>query len=332
MKLLSDAIDSYLTYRRTAYTRSTAEASDQTMRQFMAVVGNIQTKGLMPKHAERFQSHLLSKGMKPNSVNHRMSQLSNFSKWAVANRYVPAHFVGTVRHIPVPKRPRLRIPVNEFPRLLDAAERPDYRITVAIGLFAFLRSGEIGTLKVSDVDLDTGFLSVLIHKTNDWDEMPICWDLDQELRRWFVEYARDIGRPLKGSDLLVPAHKRYAGWDQRPDTGNYQPDKKAIQLHRHVQVVLEAAGYPVETGEGVHTLRRSGARMLFDGLTEGRIGDPLARDDALRQVMAALHHKSLETTQHYIGVEADRMKRNRSIRGVRLVPEVGNVIQIQEAK
>src|SRR3546814_10799166 len=103
-------------------------------------------------------------------------------------------FVGEVRTIPVPARPRLRIPVTDFGLLLEAAERPDWRITIALGLFTFSRGSEISSMRVGDVDLGEGTIAVTVQKTHDWDEKPICWELDQELRRWLVEYDRKSTR------------------------------------------------------------------------------------------------------------------------------------------
>ena len=334
-KLLDDAISDFLTYRRTAFGKATALASDQTLRQFLAVTGNIQTKGLMPRHAERFQTEMLTSGRKPNTVNNRMSQLSTFSKWLVANRYTPANFCATTRMIPVPPKAKLRVPVTDFQRLLDVADRPDRRITVALGLYLFLRSGEIRTLRVGDVRLGEGVVDVVIHKTNQIDEMPICWELDQELRRWLVAYAEDIGRPLHRDDFLVPAHKRFPGWLDRPISGNFQPDRMVLRPYDHVQDVLNAAGYPTtengrKTGEGVHTLRRSGARALYDALVDGRLGDAAARDDALRQTMTMLHHSSIQITEHYVGLERDRQKRDRTIKGARFLPETANVVELRK--
>lgn len=338
-KLLSDALDDYLTYRRTAFKRGTALASEQSLRQFLAVVGNVQTRSLEPRHAERFQSWLLTSGKKPNTVNGRMSQLSAFSKWLTAHRLVATNFCGTVRTIPVPKRPRLRVAADRFTHLLDTAERPDRRMVIALGLFLFLRGGEIKTLRVGDVDLDEGIVHVTVHKgRSQVDEMPICYELDQELRRWLVAYAADIGRPLRSSDILVPAHVRRAGWLPRPEAGNYQPDRMMLRPYDQVRATLLAAGYPVtedgkRNGEGCHTLRRSGARFMYDALIDGRLGDQSARDDALRQVMSMLHHSSVTITEGYIGLERDRARRDKTIRGVRMLPQAtGNVVELKEAK
>jgi integrase len=336
---LSDAIDQYLKFRAAAYRPSTVVCAKQALSGFLAETGNINTKHLMPRHAERYQTVLMTKGQKPNTINSRVSQVSSFSKWLVANRYTPAHFVSTVRSIPVPRRSRLRVPAHDFARLLDCAERPDRRMTVALGLFLFLRGGEIKTLRVGDVDLDQGLVHVTIHKTNDSDEMPICWELDQELRRWFVEYQRDIGRPLRNTDFLIPGHRGYQGWLPRLDVGNYLPERMSLRPYTQVRSVLSAAGYEITgengkaAGEGVHTLRRSGARALYEALVEGRLGDAAARDDALRQVMTALHHKSVVTTEHYIGLERDRQRRDQTIRGVRLLPaRAANVVSLKEAQ
>ena len=335
-KLLSDVIDDYCTYRRATMAKGTALATEQSLRQFLAVVGNIQTKSLEPKHAERFQTTMLVAGKKPATVNNRMSQLSAFSKWATAHRLVSTSFTGTTRMIPVPPKAKLRVAVSDFQRLLDAADRPDRRITVALGLYLFLRGGEMKTLRVGDVRLDEGLIDVVIHKTNQMDEMPICWELDQEIRRWFVAYAEDIGRPIHRDDFLIPAHRRFPGWLERPLTGNYQPDRMVLRPYHHVQCILDAAGYPVteqgkKSGEGVHTLRRSGARALYDALVDGRLGDASARDDALRQVMTMLHHSSITITELYIGLERDRQKRDRTIKGVRFLPQAAeNVLELRK--
>ena len=333
---LSDAIDQFVRFRTAGYKPSTVLCTKQALSAFLAETGNVNTKHLMPRHAERYQTVMMTKGQKPNTVNSRMSQVSAFSKWLVANRYTPAHFVTTVRSVPVPRRARLRVPAHDFARLLDCAERPDRRMTVALGLFLFLRGGEIKTLRVGDVDLEQGLIAVTVHKTNDQDDMPICYELDQELRSWFVEYARDIGRPLRSSDFLIPGHRSYPGWRPRLDVGNYQPERMSLRPYAQVRAVLSAAGYEVEeagkpTGEGVHTLRRSGARALYEALVEGRLGDSVARDDALRQVMSALHHKSIVTTEHYIGLERDRQRRDQTIRGVRLLPAApSNVAELRK--
>jgi hypothetical protein len=53
-------------------------------------------------------------------------------------------------------------------------------------------------LRVSDVHLSDGHLSVRIEKTGDRDLQPVTSDLDVELRRWLMQYAVDLGPPGGG--------------------------------------------------------------------------------------------------------------------------------------
>ena len=80
----------------------------------------------------------------------------------------------------------------------------------------------------------------------------------------------------------------------------------------------------------MHTLRRSGARAYFEQLLE----EGSIRDGVLRQIMAMLHHKSVLMTERYLGLDADREKRDVHLRGRRMfkVAHAINVIQLRKAE
>lgn len=320
---LSEAVDAYVAYRRVAFKPNSAKASEQALRKFLLVVGNIQTRSLGPEHGERFQSHLMTRGYAPNSVNNYLSQVSQFSKWAAARRLLRPGSgpTATIRISKVALPPRLRIPASEFPRVLDSAERPDIRILLALGLYLFARSGEILERKVGDVSLERDEINVYVRKSNIYDVMPICLELHEELERWFAVYEADLGRPLRPDDYLVPAHRPTGWYDLDRNSKRYNPGRMVCQPSRLIHSALTSAGYPVrdeKTGktnrEGVHTLRRSGARAYYDELIEtGKV-----RDDVLRMIMALLHHRSVVVTERYLGLEADRERRDLRVRGQRM--------------
>jgi len=209
---------------------------------------------------------------------------------------------------------------QDFPRLLDACTNPQQRIIVALGLYLFLRASEVRELRIGSVNLDRGEVLVYQPKTSRYDEMPICAELDTELRRWLTWYAQDAGPvhgPLDPEWFLVPARMpmtlenpeggRGNGRPVPRGEGSVNPHKRVGTPHRAVQKALNAIGWRVEGDrEGCHTLRRSGARALFDTLVES--GE--VRDGVLRVVSAMLHHKSTSMTEHYLGLEADVEKRN----------------------
>lgn len=85
---------------------------------------------------------------------------------------------------------------------------------------------------------------------------------------------------------------------------------------RVVQDALRMAGVRVEPGEGVHTLRRSVARGFFDAAAEA------GYDGALRTTAALLHHQSTQTTELYLGIAADRLRRDATLRGQPFLTEI----------
>jgi integrase len=336
--LLSDCVDEWIAMRKVTYAKNTAKANEQALRRFLSVVGNLQMRHLGPEHGERYQSWMIAKGLAPNSVNNAMSSLAAFTSWCAARKYVSrgTTLTSTTRMLTAPVPPRLRIKARDFPRVLDACPRPDIRAMMALGFYLFLRAGEMRNLRVGDVDLDAGKVLVFQQKTQRYDEMPLCLELEQELRAWLTIYADDIREtagPLRHTHYLIPAHRSTGWWDMEKMARRYQPDRPICQPTRFIHEVLEACGYPTRDAngksnrEGMHTLRRSGARAYYEEM----VNSGAVRDDVLRQVMAMLHHKSVTVTERYLGLEADIEKRDIRLRGQRMfasnMPE--NVIQLE---
>jgi integrase len=328
--LLSDAVDEFLNYRRMGHSKATARLNTVALKKFLVVVGNIQTRNLGPQHAERYQSTLIRAGLAPGSINSYMNALRAFSKWGDAHRYMNGAIGATCRSMPIPPRPRLRVPQAEFERLLDSAERPEDRILVALGLYAFLRASEATALQISDIDLAHDVMHVHVKKTSQADEMPICWELGVELRRWLEVYS--AAQPLEPSHHLVPARRRFMSW-LPSDEPTWEPKSPMGYPARRIQITLATAGFSVRdhngktNREGVHTLRRSGARAYYDEM----ISAGNVRDDLLRQVMTMLHHSSVVTTERYLGLEGDREKRDLRLRGQPMFRPIerDNVVQLK---
>jgi integrase len=327
---LNTAIAEFNTYRAgTGFSKNTVAVGKKALTHFMAVTGNIQCKSLGPHHGEMFLSWMLGRGYKPRSINLYISCLSMFVKWAAQRRLMNANqnVLGTIRYQSVVDEPRRRVPAHDFPRLLDAATDPQGRIIVALGLYLFLRSSEIVGLRLRDLELENGLIRVYQPKTKRWDEMPVCAELDEELRAWLTFYATDQPGPLEPDYYLVPARRK------RPinaPTGGVDlaPTNRLTNTSRKIHAALRGIGWVVEgeDAEGVHTLRRSGARAWFDELVAQ------GRDGALRLVSSMLHHKSVTQTELYLGLDVDREKRDVHLRGERMFtqPDRENVVTLKE--
>jgi len=358
---LSDAIDEYVGSRTKQYSSSTIEMRKRALSIFLRETGNISVRHLDARHGEAFQTYLLSpgagrmkNGYEPATVNLYMSMVSGFCTWARHRKYLPMgnNPMATVTTLQLGDKDRLRVPASDFPRLLDCARTPHDRIVTALGLYLFLRQSEVANLRVGGVDLDAGTIKVTVSKTRVAGGkiyvMPISEELDVELRRWLTWYANDVRDEhgaLQPTWFLVPRRNAplmtndgtgfkggRAAW---PDTGNCLPTMKLINVHRFAQRPLERLGVPMRgldgasTMEGVHTLRRSGARALFDSLVERGEGD-----GALKKVSAMLHHKHTQMTQHYLGIRADEKELMDMLKGKPMFPrsESANVVPLHKVE
>lgn len=342
--LLSDLVDEFAaTLSSNAYSKSTTRTYLITARGFLAHVGNIQVRSVTARHVDSFFAARQSAGNAATTLNLHRSGLRALFDHAARRRYIPTDRSPVAHRRPfrVVSRDRARVPATEFPRLLDAATHPRDRIIVALGLFLFLRQSEMKALRVGDVDLDSGEVAVEVIKTKQFDRMPISAELDTEVRRWLTFYSDNVGRPLRHDDHLVPAKSPNlfvkglapeVNATQAKAATRLNPSRPVGQPELRVQAALAAIGVPIRdggksTGEGVHTLRRSGARALFDRLVQD------GYDGAMRTVQSMLHHSSVATTEHYLGIQLDKKRRDGLVKGKPMFPvSTENVIRLEAVR
>lgn len=327
---LSVALDAYLEHRTVHYAASTVQNEGFVLRRFVAWYGDVQVRNLRPEKVQDWFLHELAKDhvtkgrrrrppVAPSTYNYYRSRLRSFFEFCRGmgwTREDPLRLVMKRRLAP---RSRDILTPTEVQSLIDAASNERDRAFLTTAANTGLRSGELRRLRVKDVDLRGGFLSVIITKSATTDEMPISADLDSALSHWLRCYALDLGRPLRGDDYLFPARSAPSfawttddegGRRSRTTEGRWKPGSPLTKAERIVQAALAAIGRPTGN-EGVHALRRAAARALFDLLSTQDSG----YDAALRTVSAFLHHRSSATTEHYLGLKSERLRRDEVLRG-----------------
>lgn len=325
---LSLAIDQYLAHLQArGLAKNSVKNNRQVLHKALVVWGNIQVQSIAPRHVDR----LFAEGQwSPSTQNLYLGYVRQFLAWCRANSLMHRDSDPTVgwRNIKVPKVERVRIPLHEFPALLDAANHPRDRAVVALGLFTFMRGSEVQSLRIGDLDLSACTLHMYRHKTEEEDSLPVAEELRVEMVRWLNWYRQDQGH-LDPHWFLVPA-KEKDEWGN--DDGEFTklsglahvtPMRHMTHPYRAVRRTLALFGVD-EKGVGGHTLRRSGARALFDTLRGS------GYDGALMRVSSMLGHHDTRVTERYIGLGLERTQRNEQFAGKRMFPalETGSTLKV----
>ena len=270
--------------------------------------------------------------------NMALAAVRGFLDWCVRMRYIPpasaAVALGGRQTRKVERKPKHYIPVGQFPALLDAAgeTHPIERATVAVALFTLCRQSEIAAVKLSDVDLSGRKITVWRKKRKRTTTVAISPDLYRELIRWLSWYANHMD--CAGLHDMMASHPdwhlipHWAYIKVRSPEGrgyfigtNGEATITPDQPPRRLEYVLKRAltglgvitrnGLSVEhLGEGMHTIRRSGARALLDHL-EGNVG----ADRALIMVSRMLDHEDTKMTLRYIEMDIDKERLDSYLAG-----------------
>jgi len=322
------------------YSVATWKNNKHDLRVMQKAIGvNVKTQSLTASDMDKvFSTGALT--LSPQALNNIQSTMAAFFRWCRDRDRVPPNFnpLAGRRYRKIPKKQRPRVPVGQFPQLLNAAVNPRDRMVIACGLYLMLRQSEIRDLRVGDVSLESGQIQCRIFKTKDLDLMPISSELDRELRTWLTLYTEKCG-PLKSDWYLCPS-RRFTIEDMGPKgiqpnrMGQLMPTKPTNDVAAVVKRALAGIGWSLRSSTGTaehlgaHVLRRSAARAVFDELARD------GYDGALRQVQSWLHHANSSMTEHYLGLEIDREVRNKRYSGGTLFPSLADerVVHLEVAR
>lgn len=354
---LSEAIELFLVHIAVHNQPNTVKHKRSNLEALLISIGNIQTRSVGPHH---FDVHFMRRqgaGICRATLNNELFTYRRFFAWCVLSKHI-SQFSNPTAHLrpfPVAAKHRLRVPRERFGDLLNNTDDARDRMVVALGLYLFLRQSEMLPLRLHDVNLVDNTMSIVIPKTGQVDTMPICAELHTELMRWLRVYSEDQGvavGELPDDALLLPArqHQRWTNGAggrfvlSENFTTVFRPDAPITNISRVVHFTLERTGFLTRTqdgsakgktnSEGIHTLRRSGARALYDTLVD------TGYDGALRMVQAMLHHATATTTERYIGMDLDRKRRDETIKGKMMYPptpithdpDTNNVVHLANRK
>lgn len=329
---LSPAIEAFIGHRTSmGIAKQTLKSEKGVLRKFLTVTGNILVESVQEGHIDAYFT-VAAKTRSPRTLGQDTAVLRAFFSWAERTKRLGRNGNPMAFRKPPKYAPRVwrGFHVSKVPALLDAAKNPRDRFLLATACFLMGRSMEFSLLRVSSVRLDAGDVSYQIPKTRKADLLPISEEYDEELRRWLKAYAAECG-PLDPNWYLIPAYtparlRGYARLEQ-----HLVPTRPIKFAYRIAQYALEEIGYSVrdENGaplnEGMHTIRRSMARALYEQLRDE--GDP----QPVETVRAMLNHSTEAQTRHYIGLQSEREHRDARIKGRAMFPSLraSNVVRLE---
>lgn len=314
---------------RESHLRRFAAACDQVKRELSGGRRlDCKTGDLTPVHVARFFTGLTGA---QGDRNNALTAVRGFIGYLERGRHIEAgasdQLLGTRKCKPAPRKPKHYIDVGQFAEALEVAgdRHPEDRAIIALALYTLGRQSEIGGLRLKDVRLRDRELLMWRPKTKDYLAITISPDLAEELSWWLSWYATHTGYDSPAAMMtaqpdwhLVPRRKYSprAGSAGRFTASDavfaLRPEVPASQMERVVKHVLTGLGVEVEDGisrrhkgEGIHTIRRSGARALLDYLAL-EVGE----DKALLRVSTMLGHANTQMTLAYIGRDIERQQLN----------------------
>jgi integrase len=259
--------------------------------------------------------------------NNALETVRKFLDWAEKWGYLrPGYTTGKLldgyKSRKAERQPKYYLEAAEFPAALEAAGSHNAadRAVIAVALYTLARQSEIRPAQLRDLDLTKLNLSLFREKRQRWTQTGICPEFNLELETWLKAYAQKMGylSPVtmirEHPDwLLIPSKKTWHGGGFR-----YQPDIPICAMERVAKRTLTDLGVTgtrdgksvSHLGEGMHTIRRSGARAMLKNLSEG-----LGHQRALVQVSVMLDHDDLKQTLRYIGMDQEKDELNDWLRG-----------------
>lgn len=328
---LVEATEAWLTHRRSQVSANTLLADTSAVTRLARLLGPVEVDSVTAVEIDRYVEDMA--GCAASSRNLRVRKVRQFFAWCQRR--------GLVTQNPVERRPEredpfdpMFIPAERFPDLLDSTDNPRDRMVVAVGLHLFLRSSEMQTLRIEDVDFkaERPRIRTIQHKTGGVDYMPVSAGLESELHDYLGWYWREA--TYDEDSFLLPALRRiHSSPYAYPGDGRFQRTPLRLEIepripvtkpHRIIQSALAELGLPVFR-QGGHTLRRSGARALFDRLRQDQ-----GVDGALQVVKSMLHHQDQAMTERYLGIAPEREVRDALVSGQQMfvTPDDATVVEL----
>ena len=208
-----------------------------------------------------FTKRITEDGIKPKTANGEIDFIRNVFKYAIKIGYLKVNPAKDIKRYRVVKNPPRYYTDEELNLIFANPSKFETYLTVL--LHTGLRAGDVANLTWGDIDLDSGFIRVLMEKT----EITVTIPISEQLKQCLLDHITEDNRLFP--DLLTLPQRS--------------------KVYKHLRGVLSRAGY--NTSAPLHTFRHTFASRL------------VMRGVPLLQVSKWLGHRDISMTQIYAHLE-----------------------------
>lgn len=212
----------------------------------------------------------------PTTRRHRLSAVRNFFAWALEEELIERNPTAGIKPAKSPRTVPRNLTTEQVQRVLDACADARERVIVLLMVCQGLRSKEVATLELGDLDFDNRVLVVRNGKGGHQRILPLAEEAAWAIERYLAEQERVVAGPLILSEGNVPS--------------------EGIRPRRVVRIVSEV-------------MRRANVNDAGHSLRHTFAADLLAQGANLRDVQTALGHATIATTQVYLPFTATNQLR-----------------------
>jgi len=180
--LLSDFLDEYLIHSKTNKAPSTHRLEKGIAKTILSHFGNVLIRTIDNYGLEGYKADRVSKGLKPASTNRELMAIKYMLRKAKDWKYI--EHIPPIKLLKVPIRPIEYLSVKEIDSLISHSSKWLKPIIIVLRNTG-MRIGELLNLRLSDIDLTKGYITVISPKTNNYRVIPINNELSP-LLHWLT--------------------------------------------------------------------------------------------------------------------------------------------------
>ena len=168
--LLSDFLDEYLIHCRTNKAPNTYRLEKGIAKNIQSYFGNVLLRRIDNYGLEGYKTSRVSKGLKPASTNRELMAIKYMLRKAKDWQYIDD--IPHIKLLKIPNRPIRYLSVKEMENLINHSSvwlKPIIIVLRNTGM----RIGELLGLRLTEIDLSRGYITVRSPKTNNYRVIPI---------------------------------------------------------------------------------------------------------------------------------------------------------------